>query len=394
MADLIPPELEPLEEKRLATPTLKRITLLLLLITLVGITAGTYASMVGHRVAYGISREIPWGILVSSFAFLAVTSTGLCLLSAIGHAYGVTTLTPLGPRAVYLSIVTIVGGFMFFTLGVENPWRMYLYNATSPNLTSNIWWLTTLYGIMSGCLFLKFSFHITHRSGWALTVGTIGAVAGVGANNNLGGLFTIASDPPIWYGGQLLVFFLTSAVMSGAAAIIIFTYIAYAIRKQRITGDTLKALRSAGTILALALAILLVVIISRFSSMFSGSSPEPGRIAALALLKGPLAVNFWLMEILVGLVVPLALLVITKTNNVAAMTAAGGMALAGAFFQRFDLVLSGHIVPRFFGWNNLPQYLLYFPTVPEVLVVLGGFSLVGAGFLLGERFIGRAFHIH
>jgi Ni/Fe-hydrogenase subunit HybB-like protein len=377
-------EVQTLEEKRLATPPIKWATTCCILLTLIGVTAGVYASMVGHNFVYGVFRDMPWGIIISTFAFMANLATGLCLVAIIGHAYGLSTLAPLGMRAVYMAIVSTIAAFMLFFFAVENPWRMLLLNATSPNLMSNIWWLMTLYGIMSGCLFLRVSCQISNRHGWALSIGIIAAVTGVGANNNLGGLFTLAADPPIWYGFQLLVFFLASAVMAGVAAIIVFTNLAYRLLKQRIIGDNLKALQTAGTILTLMLAILLVILVSRFYAMFFGDTADPGKIAALALMKGPLAFNFWVMEIVVGIASPLIILVVTKLQNLQAMTLAAALALTGGVFQRIDLVISAQIVPKYFGWNNLPVYLHYFPTIPELLVVLGGFALLAAGFLLGE----------
>lgn len=386
--------MEEYEDGRLSRPRIKWITHIFSLLTVAGLTAGSYAAMVGHQHAYGISREIPWGILTSSFAFFAITSTGLCLLAAISHAYGVMTLAPLSSRAVYLSIVTTITAFMLLAFGVENPGRLIYYNAASPNLTSNIWWMCTLYGIMSGCLFLRFAFLMSGSRGLAIGIGIVAAVAGVGANNNIGGLFTIASDPPIWYGAQLLILFLTSAVMSGAAVIIVFTLLAYKIRKQKIVGDELKAVHTAGTILALTLAILIVVTVSRYTSMFFGSSPEPGRVAAIVLLKGSLAFNFWVIEVLIGLVIPLLILVISKVKDLRLIAVAGWLALAGGFCQRFDLVIAGQIVPKFSGWYNQPVYQSYYPFPAEIIVVVGAFSLVGLGFLLGERFIGRVFRLY
>ena len=383
-----------LEDGRLASRHFKWLTHFFSLITVAGLTAGVYANMTGHEIAYGVYREVPWGIVISTFAFFAITSTGLCLMAAISHAYGVTPLEPLGNRALYLSIVTTVSAFALLAFGVESPWGLLYYNAVSPSLTSNIWWMCTLYGIMSGCLFLRFAFLISGMKGLAFSLGIFAAVVGVGANNNLGGLFTIASDPPIWFGVQLLVHFLASAVLSGTAAIIIFTMISFKIRNQRIREETFKALETAATIMCLMIGIVLVVTVARFWSMFYGSSSDPGRIAAQALVSGPLVVNFWLFEILLGLVAPLALLLITKISNGRAMMAAAGLALTGAFFQRFDLVMSGQIIPKLAGWNDLPEYFHYFPTVAEFIVVLGAFGLVAFGFLLGERFVGKLFRLY
>jgi len=387
-------KIEDLEEGRLASSSVKWLTHLFSLFVIAGLTAGSYATMTGQQVAYGISREIPWGILTSSFAFFAITSTGLCLLAAISHAYGVTPLRPLGSRAVYLAIVTTVTAFMLLAFSVESPWLLIYYNAVSPSLTSNIWWLSTLYGIMSGCLFLRFAFLVSGSQGMALTFGIIAAVTAVGANNNLGGLFTLSSDPPIWFGVQLLVLFLASAVLSGTAVIIIFTVLAYKLRQQNIIGETHKSLETAATLMALMIGIVLVVTIARFYTMFFSDAPDPGIIAARALINGPLAVNFWGFEILTGLLLPLALLLITRTKSVWAMTLASCMAMVGAFVQRFDLVYSGQIIPKFFGWNELPQYLHYFPGGAELIVVIGAFALVGFGFLMGERFVGKLFRFY
>ena len=387
-------KIEDLEEGRLASSWVKWLTHLFSLFVIAGLTAGSYATMAGHQIAYGITREIPWGILTSSFAFFAITSTGLCLIVAISHAYGVTPLRPLGSRAVYLAIVTTVTAFMLLAFSVESPWLLIYFNAASPSLTSNIWWLSTLYGIMAGCLFLRFAFLVSGSQGLALTFGIIAAVTAVGANNNLGGLFTLSSDPPIWFGVQLLVLFLASAVLSGTATIIIFTVLAYKLRQQSIIGETYKALETAATLMTLMIGIVLVVTAARFYTMFFSDIPDPGITAAQALINGPLAVNFWGFEILTGLLLPLALLLMTRTKSVWAMTLASCMTMVGAFVQRFDLVYSGQIVPKFFGWNELPQFFHYFPSGAELIVVIGAFALVGFGFLLGERFVGKLFRLY
>ena len=67
-----------LEDGRLASPKLKWLTHLFSLITVAGLTAGVYATMTGHQTAYGVYREVPWGIVMSTFAFFAITSTGIC----------------------------------------------------------------------------------------------------------------------------------------------------------------------------------------------------------------------------------------------------------------------------------------------------------------------------
>jgi len=115
------------------------------------------------------------------------------------------------------------------------------------------------------------------------------------------------------------------------------------------------------------------------------------RMAADALVRGPLTTNFWLFEIGIGLVLPFLLLVVTGMRSRQALSLAALMVLVGQFFSRYNLVVTGLIVPQYLGYDNLPLYQRYAPSVPEYLLVIGGFGVIGCGFLLGERSFGAVF---
>nr|MDA3786668.1 polysulfide reductase NrfD [Deltaproteobacteria bacterium] len=302
-------------------------------------------------------------------------------------------LAPLANRMVWLSIITIIGAFTLIGMEIENPHRMLIYNILSPNLTSNIWWMGTLYGMAVGFMLLEFFLILNKQYKIAITLGVLGALAEVAANTNLGAVFSTLSANPFWYGSKLPIYFLASAFMSGAAAAILFTSMAFKIRHREVDSTTMAALQSAGKVLILTLFLVAVATAWRFISFFVGGA-EGGRVAALALTSGPLAINFWIFEILIGLAFPLGLLAMTKLKSVPAMTLAALMTLVGQFFARYDLVIAGQMVPHYAGWDNLPTYFSYVPSVSEFMVVLAGIGVVGATFLLGERFFGRAFDDH
>jgi molybdopterin-containing oxidoreductase family membrane subunit len=210
------------------------------------------------------------------------------------------------------------------------------------------------------------------------------------ANTNLGAVFSTLSAHPFWYGSQLPVYFLASAFMSGAAAIILFTHFACTIRKETVDPESFEGIQGAAKVLAGVLFLIGVSTAWKFISYYVGGS-EAGRMAANSLINGPLATNFWVFEICIGMIIPVLILVGSKFKSMQAMSSAALMALVGAFFQRYDLVVAGQQVPQYYGWDNLPVYFSYVPSASEFLVTLGGFGLVGAGFLLGERFFGKAF---
>ncbi len=384
--------METLAEPTLSRPKINVALLACLAVVGVALATGIYAFVVGHQHVYGVTREVPWGILISTYAFFAITSTGLCLLAAIGHAFGGNKLAALGNRAVFLSIVTILSAFLAIGLELESPHRMLLYNIISPNFSSNIWWMGTLYGLAVGCMFLEFFAILTRKWQIALAIGVAGALAEVGANTNLGAVFATLSSRPFWYGAQLPVYFLCSAFMSGAAAIILFTHLSTKMRGIEMDDKTFSGLQMAGKVLALTLFLIIVATVWRFISLFTGGN-ELARLAANNLLTGPLSMNFWVFETVIGLVIPLFILVGTQMKNVSAMAAASVMALVGAFIQRYDLVVAGQETPVFYGWDNLPKYLIYVPSPGEMTIVAGAIALCLAGFILGERLFGKVFNL-
>ena len=119
---------------------------LLALLTLVGIGAGVHSIYAGHEHTFGVSRGVPWGVLIAAYVFFVVTSTGLCIVSSVGHVFGFENFNPIAKRAVFMSIATIVAGFLVIAFEIENSWRMPVGNVVGANLTSNIWWMGTLYG--------------------------------------------------------------------------------------------------------------------------------------------------------------------------------------------------------------------------------------------------------
>ena len=381
-------------EPEVATSSTNMLTGLLGLLLIAGIGVGLYGFFVGHEHVYNNTREVPWGLLISTYAFFAITSTGLCLLSAISHVFGGNKIAPLANRMVWLSLITIISGFTVIGMEIENPWRMAIWNVISPNPTSNIWWMGTLYGMAVGFVVLEFWLILTKQYKLALGLGILGAFAETAANSCLGGVFATLPSHPFWYGGQLPVFFLACAFTSGAAAAVLFTHYAHVIRRKKMEESVYNGVQAAAKVLLLMLILVSVATFWKMVSFFVGGT-DAGRTAALALISGPLSTNFWVFEIAVGLVAPIFLLAVTRVRNVGAMSAAALMTLVGMFVSRMDMVIAGQLVPQYAGMDvSLPMYLNYMPSGYEWIVAFGGIGLTGVGFLLGERFFGKTFAEH
>ncbi len=357
------------------------------LLMLIGIGAGFHALFIaGSRHAYGTYREVPVAMLISTYVYFVVASTGLCLVSSIGHIFGVRDFMPIAKRSVYLSIITILAGFLVIGLEIEHPFRMVLYNIISPNLSSNIWWMGTLYSFALVFLTIEFIFLLKeekHKK--AAIAGLLGVITEVAANTNLGGVFAMMHSRSYWYGPYLPFYFLLSAMITGCAFIIFFFVLSHWINRKTIDQPTKKALESVGK-----LAILLLVIIMIFTvwKMLTTSVGGESAIAAMnVFISGPYIFSFWGIEVLGGMIIPFVLLLISGGKNIMIMFVASAIMIFCIFFMRLDMVVVGQIVPLYFelGVNEYSKLHTYTPSVSEILVVLGSVGFCALAFLLGEK---------
>ncbi|KKK81043.1 hypothetical protein LCGC14_2817450, partial [marine sediment metagenome] len=256
------------------------------------------AISVGYHHAYGVTREIPWGLLISTYIFFVVTSTGLCIVSSIGHVFGVKAFMPIGQRAVFLAIVTICSGFVAILLDIEMPFRMMLYNAISPNFTSNIWWMGTLYGAYLFFMILEFGMLLIKWHRLALYCGLIALVSGIAAHSNLGAIFGMLHGREFWYGPYMPIYFILSAMMSGCATIMLFTWIAYKVNHKTMEQEMRDSMSAVSKLCVLLIAILMFFTTWKILTGLVGGA---GKVETLhSFLSGPYAVNFWVFEVALG----------------------------------------------------------------------------------------------
>jgi molybdopterin-containing oxidoreductase family membrane subunit len=347
--------------------------------------AGLDAVRIGYRHAYGVTREITWGLIISTYIFFVVTSTGLCIVSSIGHVFGVKNFMPIVNRAVFLSVVTIFAGFTVIFFDIENPFRMAIWNAISPNLTSNLWWMGTLYGAYMVFMAVEYVLLLLNNHKLATYAGLAGLISGIVAHSNLGAIFGMLHSREYWYGPFMPIYFIASAVMSGCAAVLFFTWVGYKVNNEKMDKPMERSLEAVSKLTILMISVLLFFTAWK---VITGLVGAPGKQAAvMAMLAGPYAVNFWIFEVMLGMVIPFVLILYTRFKNINANFVASIMMILGIFFMRYDLVIVGQIVPAFheMGINDLPHLLPYMPSFHEIMITIGGMGIVASAFLIGER---------
>lgn len=351
-----------------------------------GIAAGIHSLYAGHEHTFGVSREVPWGSLIAAYVFFVVTSTGLCIVSSVGHVFGFKKFAPIAKRAVFLSIVTIIAGFLVIAFEIENSWRMPVGNVVGANVTSNIWWMGTLYGAYLFFMLIEFIMLQKNNHKAAMSFGLAGLLTGIVAHSNLGAVFGLLNGREFWHGPYMPIYFIVSAAMSGCVAIIFFTIFAYRFNGWKMDDGLKKGMESVAKMGALMMAVILFFTSWKMIAGITGQ--PPGKFAAIqALMSGPYMLNFWIGEILLGMVIPFTIILLVRGRNMNALFAASFAGMVGIFVMRYDLVIVGQLVPHYHGMGlvDYPELLSYTPSLHENLVVLGGLGFCLLFFLIGEK---------
>ena len=379
------------------------------------------------------SIRIPWAMLVSTYAWLVVAGSGLCIISAFGGVFGVHRYEMMSKRIVFLSLTTILFGLSYILLHLGRPERMPIYNAISPNFRSAIAWMGTLYNVYLVIVVLEFWLLIRSdlagraEAAEGLTkivysllalrkidgsdfgrklsnsfigrliyhpglqnllndprllrlMATLAFVTGVAALTMLGSVFAHIESRSLWYGPYYPVYFLVSALFCGYAFLLTVTIISYRVRGETMIPMVKMLMFEMAKVLAFLLAVGFMLMAFRlFTSLWEPARQGP----TMLLLNGPFRVNFWVFEVALMSVIPAFILLwAAGRESLGGVFWGALMALAGAFFMRYDFVVAGQVYPNI--REGLPSYL---PTFMEILIILGvfgGFLLV---YTLGERFL-------
>lgn len=369
-----------------ASPLYKMTIGFFLLMTLAGLAFGLHAYFVGYHHVYGVTRQISWGLLIAAYIFCVVTSTGLCIVSSVGHVFGGEAFMPIAKRAVFMSIVFMFGGFCIIFFDIENPFRMAIWNVFSPNLVSNMWWMGTLYGAYLVFMMIEYYYLLEQNHTLSRLMGFFGLVVGVAAHSNLGAVFGMLHGRPFWYGPYLPIYFIFSAAMSGGCAILFFTTLGWRINPEIMNQRMERAVKA---VTQLTIFMISVIIFFTIWKILTGMVSEGKQLVLMSMLTGDYAVNFWVFEVFLGMVLPLYLLIRSRGNNFNLILWATGMMMIGIFFMRYDIVIPGQLESVYhpLGAVEAAGLLSYTPTLHEIMASLFGIGFIMVAYFAGEKML-------
>ncbi|KHG33147.1 MULTISPECIES: NrfD/PsrC family molybdoenzyme membrane anchor subunit [Sulfurospirillum] len=350
---------------------------LLMAFVTVALVAAFFAGAViyilhGHH-AYNVTRQHPWGLLISMYVFFVVSSTGLCIISSIGHVFGIKEFQQIGKRAIAGAIITISSGFAVIGLEIGHPVTMLIYNVLTPGLTSAIWWMGTLYGLYLTFICLEFFFlAIKENHTFSKIFGICGLLVGLAAHSNLGAVFGFLISRPSANGVFYPVYFILSAMITGCYLIFLMYGFKY---KMNFPEKVRVMLVKLSKILGMLLAVLIFFEVWKILTALYGDMPERAATIMHAI-KHP---NFWFGELTLGMLIPFVVILVSNAQAIKATVYASITGMVGIFFMRYGLVHDTLLYPmttlKRAEYQLAPSFVDYFPSATEFMIGFGGIGL-------------------
>jgi molybdopterin-containing oxidoreductase family membrane subunit len=368
------------------SPRLRWVFAALTVVIAVGALAAALTVPPGTEV-FGTTPTVEWGLLIATYVFLVVTTSGLCLVSSLGMVFGIDRFRPVEMRHVVLALLFLLSGFGVIALELHYPLRLLFGVVLSPSPTSPMWWMGTVYGIY---LFVLLFELVTNAMGYARLAHIACFISGgvaIAAPTTLGLVFSSLVSRPFWQGSIAPVYLIVTAVLCGASVLgIVFVLV----ERLRLPGRGPQAVGVVIGVRALLVGLLAIVIayttLRTVAALTIGSAAD--RDAVTALLVGPLGPQSWVLRGLVGLVAPLVILLWLRRRPGLAVFVAGWLIMVGVFVDRLSFVTAGQIAPWGAASGTVSgTYASYIPSLDELGIVAGAIAVVALVYVIAERFL-------
>ena len=355
------------------------IPILMVLVFLGGI--GAWDRLVNGKLNLNFGSYIPWGLWVGLYIYLVGLSGGAFLIVFLHHGLGIRSLRRASLYALPLALTTIGAGLILVLADLGHMarfWKLYV----QPSSTSLLAWMVWVYTAYILVLLSMLYALAKEKKGWLKPLSVVGFLLVITFGGGEGALFGVLGAKPYWNSGLLPIRFLFSAFLSGVA-LVAFTKVLFrhwpADREHEEEVGFLRYL-----VLAL-LALNLLVEFSEFSVTHYAAVPAVLEAHRL-IIFGPYWWVFWIVQVVIGLLLP-AFLLMPRWGVRPVNFGLGGLLIAiGYAGTKQNLVLPGLAVPDF---RALPEAfvhqrlsVVYFPSLTEWLVAIGVIAVAALLFLI------------
>jgi molybdopterin-containing oxidoreductase family membrane subunit len=359
-------------------------------VAVAGVAAALYMEHHGHIVT-GMDNHVVWGMPHVFAVFLIVAASGALNVASIASVFGKAMYKPLAPLSGLLAVALLVGGLAVLVLDLGRPDRL-LVAMTHFNFKSifalNIFLYTGFLAIVVVYLWTMMERRmnpLTKAAGFVAFVWRLLLTTGTGSIFG----FLVARRA---YDTAVLAPTFVALSFSYGLAIFVLVLTAACRATGRTLADDVPARLGRLQAVFISAVLYFVGVYHATNLYFAG---RHGVERFLLADGGVHTLLFWLGQILLGNVLPLAVLLhprLGRSPRLIALSAA--MVVAGGLAQMYVTIIGGQAYPldMFPGMQMSSSFddgvvHGYSPSLPEVMLGLGGVAIAGIIVVLALRLL-------
>jgi molybdopterin-containing oxidoreductase family membrane subunit len=351
-------------------------------VVLAGLGAAHVMEQSGHVVT-GMNNQIVWGMPHVFAVFLIVTASGALNFASLASVFGKVDYKPYARISGLLAIAFLVGGLAVLVLDLGRPDRL-IVAMTTYNFKSIFAWNIYLYmgflAVVATYLFVM----MDRRASRAILLGkTVAGVAFVWRlilTTGTGSIFGWLVAREAYDAAIMAPLFIAASLLYGSAFTVLMLALMSRLARRALLTDEMSA-RIGGLLVIFVLTVLYFTAMHHLTSLYAG---EHRGVERFLLLEGGIyTALFWLGQILVGSVLPLAILAAPNLGRRRGATiVASALIVIGGIAQMFVIIVGGQAYPLslFPGMEVTSTFhdgriAHYQPSLPEILLGLSGLSI-------------------
>ncbi len=371
------------------SPRYWSILALLAAVVAIGGLAALYMEHEGHWVT-GMTNQVVWGTPHVFAIFLIVAASGALNVASIGSVFDKKVYKPLAPLSGLLAIALLVGGLLVLVLDLGRPERL-IVAMTTYNFKSIFAWNIFLYTGFMAIVAVYLWFMMEHKMNpYTKPVGLFAFVWRLALTTGTGSIFGFLVARDAYDSALLAPMFIIMSFSFGLAIYLLVLMFTFNLEGRPLGEAVVRRLKNLlGVFVA---AVLFFTVIYHLTNLYMTGKHE---VEAFVLLTGGVYTRvFWIGEILIGGLLPLAILYHPALGrSLGWIAGACAAVIVGGFSKLYVLVIGGQAFPM----PLLPGHKVlesgfydgvvahYAPSLPEVLLGLGGIGVALAATLVGIR---------
>ncbi len=348
------------------------------LVTLAGLYAVHMMESHGHIIT-GMNNQIVWGLPHVFAIFLIVAASGVLNVASIGSVFGKAIYKARAPLASLLSVAMLAGGLTVLMLDLGRPDRIIIA-ATHYNLTSVFAWNVVLYSGMFSLVIIYLWTMMERR------MNIYNKAAGVAVfawrfilTTGTGLIFAFLTARQAYGSALLPPMFIVLSFAWGLAVFHVVQPVVYAWNDKTINPDILS--RKKNLLGVFVIGSLYMVAAYHITNLYFAH--QTGFERFILCDGGVFPTLFWLGYILIGNLLPLALIYVPGLGKSAgSVMLASLLVILGAFALLYVFIIGGQAFPLdiFPGYEVSSsfadgQITAYHPSIYEFLLGFGGLAI-------------------